>query len=65
MTHRAPTVERLVALFALGCLMFGHPLLAIFNVAGTVLGIPVLYAYLFGAWIAFIVALALVVERSP
>jgi hypothetical protein len=64
MAHRALKAQRLVALFALGCLLFSYPLLALFNTGGTVFGIPVLYAYLFGAWLAFIALMVLIVERS-
>ena len=56
--------ERLAGLFLLGCLLFNFPLLALFNVRGTVLGIPLVYAYLFGAWILVIAAVAFVMERS-
>jgi hypothetical protein len=45
---------RLVALFLLGCLLFNYPLISLFDRSGTVLGIPVLYAYLFVAWALFI-----------
>ena len=64
MAHRAIQAQRLVALFVLGCLLFSFPLLSLFNVAGTVLGIPILYAYLFGVWIGFIALMMLIVERS-
>jgi hypothetical protein len=52
--------SRLIALFLAGGLAFGYPLLALFNVPETVLGVPVLYAYLFGSWtilIALLVAI--------
>jgi hypothetical protein len=42
--------------------LFNFPVLALFNVAGTVLGVPVLYAYLFAAWAALIAVLALLAE---
>jgi hypothetical protein len=64
MSNRAVQAQRLVALFALGCLLFFYPLLSLFNTAGTVFGIPVLYAYLFAAWGLLIVLLVVVVERS-
>lgn len=56
--------QRLVALFLLGCLLFNYPLLSLFNQLDTVLGIPVLYAYLFVAWAALIGLLALVIEKK-
>jgi hypothetical protein len=64
MAHRAIHAQRLVALFLLGCLLFSYPLLSLFNVGGTVAGIPILYAYLFGVWAALIALMILVVERS-
>jgi hypothetical protein len=64
MAHRALHSQRLIALFVLGCLLFSFPLLSLFNTGGTVWGIPVLYAYLFGVWIGLIALMALVVERS-
>jgi hypothetical protein len=64
MAHRAIHAQRLVALFVLGCLLFSYPLLSLFNVGGTVAGIPVLYAYLFSVWILLIALMILVVERG-
>lgn len=55
--------QRLVALFLLGNLLFNYPMLVLFNRPDMVFGIPVLYAYVFGAWAIFIVLLARVVER--
>jgi len=54
---------RLAALCLLGCLLFNYPILALFNVRGSVAGIPILYAYLFGVWAAFIALIALIVRR--
>ena len=64
MTPSTVRGQRLVALFLLGVLLFNYPLLAVFNRSAEVLGIPVLYAYIFFAWAALIGLLALVVERS-
>jgi hypothetical protein len=58
------TRARLVALFLLGAVLFGYPLLAVFNVPGTVFGVPVLYAYLFAAWAALVALVAVVVRRG-
>jgi hypothetical protein len=54
---------RLVAAAALGCLLFGYPLLAVFDVPARVFGVPVLWAYLFLAWTAVVVLVALAVRR--
>ena len=59
--RRAP---RLVALCMLGCLLFNYPILALFNVPGALLGIPVLYAYIFSVWALLIALMALAVERG-
>ena len=59
--RRAP---RLVALCMLGCLLFNYPILALFNVHGTLLGIPVLYAYIFFVWALLIALMAFAVERG-
>ena len=55
--------QRLVALFLLGNLLFNYPLLALFNHPGTVLGIPVLYVYVFGAWALLIALLVYIAEK--
>jgi hypothetical protein len=62
--HQASTTsERLAVLFALGNLLFNYPLLTIFNHAETIWGVPLLYAYVFGAWGTLIVLMALAVEK--
>ena len=55
--------QRFVALCMLGMVLFNFPILALFNVGGTLLGVPVLYAYIFLAWAALIALMALVAER--
>ncbi len=55
--------QRLAAVFLVGCLLFNYPLLALFNKATSVLGVPLLYAYIFIAWLGIIGLIALIVER--
>ncbi len=55
--------QRLAALFLLGVLLFNYPLLQLFARDGMVLGLPLLYLYVFCAWGALIALMALVVER--
>ena len=43
MTRDTYKNKRLVSLFLLGCLLFNYPILSIFNLPETVLGIPLLY----------------------
>ncbi|MCP5238572.1 MAG: hypothetical protein H6950_11135 [Zoogloeaceae bacterium] len=54
--------HRLVALFALGCMLFNTPLLGIFDRPVAVWGIPLLYAYVFAAWLILIAAIAWISE---
>jgi hypothetical protein len=53
----------MVALCLLGCVLFNFPVLALFNVPGTFLGVPALYAYLFLAWGLLIALMAWVIEK--
>lgn len=55
---------RLVGLCMLGCLLFNYPILALFNRPASFLGIPALYAWIFGAWTVLIVLMAHAVERE-
>ena len=55
---------RLVALAMLGGLLFNYPVLALFNQPGTFFGVPLLYAWIFGAWTVLIVLMARAVERD-
>ena len=55
--------QRFVALCMLGTVLFNFPVLALFNVGGTLLGVPVLYAYIFIAWALLIGLMALVANR--
>ena len=54
--------QRFVALCMLGMLLFNYPVLALFNVTGTLFGVPILYAYVFIAWAALIASMALIAE---
>ena len=56
--------QRFVALCLLGVPLFNYPILALFNVSGTVLGVPVLYVYMFGAWSALIALMAWIAESG-
>ena len=56
--------QRFVALCMLGMLLFNYPILTLFNVPGTVFGVPVLYAYLFLAWGGLIALMAFVAESG-
>ena len=56
--------QRFVALCMLGLLLFNYPILPLFNVSGTVFGVPVLYAYIFIAWAMLIALMAWLAESG-
>ncbi len=58
--------EKLGALFLLGVLMFSPPLMGIFDAGAhvTVLGVPLLYFYLFCAWAVCIGLAAWIISES-
>ncbi len=56
--------QRFAALCMLGMLLFNYPILTLFNVSGTLFGVPVLYAYIFIAWAALIAAMAYLAESG-
>lgn len=58
------TGQRLVAVFLLGCVLFNYPIIALFNRAGEVFDIPLLYFFLFSAWALLIGLMAWAIERG-
>ncbi len=56
------TVERSIATFLFGFLAFSPPLLAIFGAEAFVLGLPLLYLYLFAAWGLIIAMIAWIAD---
>ena len=64
MTRPGITTERLLALFLLGIVAFTPPFIGIFNTPRLILGVPILYLYLFGAWSLLIGLVALTVHRT-
>lgn len=55
--------QRFIALFLLGCLLFNYPLLAVFSRHAIIFGIPLLYVYLFSAWLGLIVLIVLIMKK--
>jgi hypothetical protein len=64
MSRMTLTGQRLVALFLLGCLLLNFPLLYLFERAATIAGVPLLFVYVFVAWVLLIALLGLAVERG-
>lgn len=63
MTRENINGRRLVGLFLLGLLLFNFPFLSLFNRPVLVLGIPVLYLFLFAAW-SLIIFLTLIISHA-
>lgn len=55
--------EKLALLLLAGALLLNFPVLAIFNRAATLGGVPVLYLYLFGLWTVGIAAVFVLARR--
>jgi hypothetical protein len=57
------TGPRLAAVFLLGSVLLNYPILAIFTRPEEVAGIPLLYGYVFGAWLLLIGLMAWIFEQ--
>ena len=62
--------ERYVALIILTALLFNPPIMSIFNSTELILGVPMLFLYLFAAWALIIglnayLAKRLLIEQFP
>ena len=55
--------QRLIALFLFGALFLNYPLFSLFAGPTLVVGIPLLYIYVFVVWAVLIALIAIVVER--
>lgn len=61
--HRSQLLrQRMVGAFLLGLLLLYSPLLSLFDTDTELFGFPVIYLYLFGAWLVLIVLIAWLVE---
>lgn len=58
-----PRPAVLIAIFGAAVLLFNFPLLTVWNVPGTVFGLPILPVALFAIWGALVAVLAFVSER--
>lgn len=55
--------QRLAGVFLLGCVLLNYPVLYLFNRSEEFLGIPILIAYVFAAWLVLIGLMAYVIEK--
>ena len=51
--HRSKSGKS-IGIFILGCVLFGYPILSMFNLKVAFYGIPLLYIYIFAVWIGLI-----------
>ncbi|MCB0290960.1 MAG: hypothetical protein KDH97_11955 [Calditrichaeota bacterium] len=54
--------QKLIAIFFLGLMLWIGPLLTLFNLPDMVLGIPIIFLYLFAVWVLLILFMVIVVE---
>lgn len=54
----------MMAIFAMGWVLFGYPLLSHMSTPGLLFGLPLLYLYIFSAWLLIVALLAWVCEGS-
>lgn len=64
MSRNATRTKRVIGLFLLGYLLFNYPLITLVDLPQTVLGIPLLYGYIFGVWFILIFLTALIVRSN-
>ena len=57
MTSDSVKNKRLVGLFLLGCVLFNYPILYLFNLEFFLLGLPLIYIYMFVVWSLLIIAI--------
>jgi membrane protein implicated in regulation of membrane protease activity len=55
--------DRLIGLFLLALVLLNPPLLMLFGGGATAFGLPLLYLYIFVAWLLVIATLAWIAER--
>jgi hypothetical protein len=63
MSPESRKTRRLAGIFLLGWVLLNYPILSLFNLPAMWGEIPLLYAYVFGAW-GLIVGLAGLISRS-
>ena len=56
--------QRLIFLFLMAVLVLNPPFLTIFDIPRTLLGVPVLYIYLFACWATLIALAAIAIEST-
>ncbi|MCU0812514.1 MAG: hypothetical protein MUE59_16085 [Thiobacillaceae bacterium] len=62
MHRRILAGDRLIAAFLMGCVLFNYPLLSLFDRPTEVFGIPLIFAYVFLAWVVVIGVMAWAIE---
>jgi len=54
----------LISLFILGSLLLNFPILSLFNLKGFLMGVPLLYFYIFTAWALLVVLIGLIMRKT-
>jgi len=56
--------QKLILISILFLILFNFPILSIFNIGGSINGVPTLYMYVFLVWILFIVAIYRILRKE-
>jgi hypothetical protein len=56
--------DQIIVLFLMGTLALNYPLLSVVDRKSLLLGIPLLYLYIFLIWLIIIVLMAFIAEKS-
>jgi hypothetical protein len=64
MTFDKEKNRRLTSLFLFVVVLYNYPILSLFNIPKNIMGIPLLYLYLFSVWILSII-IVVIINKYP
>jgi len=64
MNSRNRKVMKLVGVFILGSVFFNYPIMSLFNIDTSVMGLPLFYVCLFSGWVVIIFLILIIMETG-
>lgn len=64
MNSRNRKVMKLVGVFILGSVFFNYPIMSLFNIDTSVMGLPIFYVCLFSGWAVIIFLILMIMETG-
>lgn len=64
MKKETKKAQKLISLFLISLLLMNFPLLSLFNTPSLLGSIPLLYVYIFGAWLVLIIIIGLIINKK-